>query len=63
MRKGTVNHLRPGMETKKPALGFLGQVMLNAHVEIKLKHVYYLRQMGVNAVYVHDQRLDRCGGR
>ncbi len=58
MRKVTVEQLEPGMMTKKPVLGFLGQVMLNAGIEIKPKHIYYLKQLGVNAIYVHDPRLE-----
>lgn len=58
MRKVSVDQLEDGMVTKKPVLGFLGQVMLNADIEIKPKHIYYLKRMGVNAVYVHDPRLE-----
>ncbi len=61
MRILSIDQVRPGMITKKPILGFLGQVLLNADVPIKERHIYYLKQMGINAVYVHDERLGDVG--
>jgi HD-GYP domain-containing protein (c-di-GMP phosphodiesterase class II) len=58
MRKVAIENVKPGMITRKPILGFLGQVLLNADVEIKPNHIYYLKQMGINAIYVHDSQMN-----
>lgn len=58
MRKIALDQVRPGMITGKPILGFLGQVLLNADIEIRTNHLYYLKQMGIKAIYVHDDRLE-----
>ncbi len=57
MRKVFLDHLKPGMVIKKPVLGFVGQVLLNAGVVVTAKQIYYLKQMGINAVYVEDERI------
>lgn len=57
MRKVLLEHLKPGMVINKPVLGFLGQVLLNAGVVVTDKHIYYLSQVGINAVYVEDDRI------
>lgn len=57
MRKVLIEHIKSGMIIKRPVLGFLGQVLLNAGVVVTDKHIYYLKQMGINAVYVEDDRI------
>lgn len=57
MRKVPLGYLKPGMIIKRPVLGFLGQVLLNEGVEISSKHIYYLDQMGINEVYILDERI------
>jgi HD-GYP domain-containing protein (c-di-GMP phosphodiesterase class II) len=58
MRKVPIENARPGMVTKKPILGFLGQVLLNSDITINQRHIYYLRQMGIGAIYIHDDRMN-----
>ncbi len=57
MRKVSINHLKPGMVTGKPVLGFLGQVLLNSGITINARHIYYLKQVGIDAIYVYDERM------
>jgi HD-GYP domain-containing protein (c-di-GMP phosphodiesterase class II) len=57
MRKVSINQIKPGMVTCKPVLGFLGQVLLRSDLEINDRHIYYLGQMGISAIYVHDERM------
>ncbi len=57
MRKISIERVQPGMITRRPVLGFLGQVLLSEGMIIKEKHLYYLKQMGITALYVHDERL------
>ncbi len=57
LRKISLDNVEPGMVVNKPVLGFLGQVLLNADVTINAKHIYYLKQMGINTIYVNDDRL------
>ncbi|MGM0651816.1 MAG: HD-GYP domain-containing protein [Bacillota bacterium] len=57
MRKISIYNVQPGMVNKKPILGFLGQYLLNAGIEIKPNHIYYLKQMGVSEIYIHDDNL------
>lgn len=57
MRKVSINNVQPGMVNKKPILGFLGQVLLSADIKIKPNHIYYLKQMGVSEMYIHDDLL------
>lgn len=57
MRKVSIEDLKPGMVTKRPVLGFVGQVMLSADVDLKASHIYYLQQMGIKAIYIHDEKL------
>ncbi len=57
MRKISIDNVQPGMVNKKPILGFLGQILLSADIEIKPNHIYYLKQMGVSEIYIHDDLL------
>ncbi len=57
MRKVSLKNVKPGMVTRKPILGFLGQTLLNADMEITTRHLYYLKQMGITHIYVHDRDL------
>lgn len=57
MRKVPIDQVKPGMVTSKPILGFLGQVLLRPDMEINDRHIYYLGQMGISAIYVYDERM------
>lgn len=57
LRKISIDNVQPGMVNKKPILGFLGQYLLNSGIEIKPNHIYYLKQMGVSEIYIHDDNL------
>ncbi len=57
MRKVNLKNVKDGMVTAKPVLGFLGQVLLNADMEIKEKHIYYLKRMGIDSIYVCDSNI------
>lgn len=59
MRKLPIEQVKPGMINKKTVLGFLGQVLLCPGVKIKPRHLYYLKQMGLEYLYVEDSRM--CG--
>jgi len=58
MRRVEIENVREGMVTAKPILGFLGQILLNEDIEIKEKHIYYLKRMGISSVYVDDSNID-----
>ncbi len=58
MIKINIDHLQPDMVVGKPILGSRGQVLLNTGLAIKPQHIFYLRQLGIGAVYVKDERLD-----
>ncbi len=58
MRKISLDSVQPGMVLAKAILGSEGQVLLNAGVEIKPQYLVYLKNMGIHALYVQDDRLD-----
>lgn len=56
-RKLPLNQACPGMVTARPILGFLGQVLLREDVTLTGRHIYYLNQMEIDAIYVRDERI------
>lgn len=57
MRRIPINKVKPGMINKKTVLGFLGQVLLCTGVQIKARHIYYLKRTGIEYLYVEDARM------
>jgi len=58
MRRIALDRVRPGMVLAKAVLGSTGQVLLKSGVEIKPQYISYLKQLGINHVYVKDQRIE-----
>ncbi len=57
MRKISLEIARPGMILAKPVLGSTGQILLKSGVEIKPQYISYLQRLGVNDLYVRDDRI------
>lgn len=57
MRKLSLDLAQPGMLVGKPVYGSAGQVLLNTGIELKQQHIFYLRQLGINSLYIYDQRM------
>ncbi len=57
MRKIPIDKVEPGMINNITVPGFLGQALLNEGVQIKSRHIYYLKQMGIDYLYVKDSRM------
>lgn len=58
MRRISLENVQPGMVLGKQILGGSGQVLLNAGVEIKPQYLIYLQNMGINAIYIEDKRIE-----
>lgn len=57
MRKISLDHVQAGMVVGKPVYGPVGQVLLNTGIEIKQQHIFYLKQLGINSLYIRDNRM------
>ncbi|MEW5785266.1 MAG: HD-GYP domain-containing protein [Bacillota bacterium] len=57
MRRIFLKHVQPGMVLGRTILGSAGQVLLNAGAEIKPQYMAYLKNMGINTIYVQDSRM------
>lgn len=57
MRKISLDIVRPGMILAKPVLGSTGQILLKSGIEIKPQYISYLRRLGINNLYVRDDRI------
>jgi HD-GYP domain-containing protein (c-di-GMP phosphodiesterase class II) len=57
MHKISVNLAQPGMIVGKPVLGGSGQILLNAGISIKPQHIFYIKQLGIESIYIQDDRL------
>jgi len=58
MRKISLDHVQMGMVVGKPVYGSTGQVLLNTGIELKQQHLFYLKQLGINSIYIQDCRMD-----
>lgn len=58
MRKVSLDAVRPGMVLAKAILGSESQILLNAGVDIKPQYLVYLKNIGINSLYVKDSRID-----
>lgn len=58
MRRIATDFVRPGMVTAKPVYGPSGQILLNTGVVIKPQHLFYLKQIGIETLYIIDERMD-----
>ncbi|UMZ73750.1 HD-GYP domain-containing protein [Natranaerofaba carboxydovora] len=57
MRKVSLDSVRTGMTLAKSIFGSNGQVLLKAGVEIKPQYLTYLKQLGINQIYIQDSRM------
>ena len=57
MRRIATNLAQPGMITGKPIYGTSGQILLNSGVMIKPQHLFYLKQIGIESLYIFDERV------
>ncbi len=58
MRRISIEQIQPGLILAKAVFGSKGQLLLNAGVEIKTQYIYYLKKLGINYLYVRDDRLE-----
>lgn len=57
MRKILLDHAQAGMIVGRPVYGSAGQILLNTETEIKQQHIFYLKQLGINSLYIRDCRM------
>ena len=57
MRKLSLEMIRPGMILAKAILGSNGQILLKSGVEIRPQYINYLKNLGINDLYVRDDRI------
>ncbi len=57
MRKLSIDYIQPGMIVGKPILGSSGQILLNDGIIIKSQHIFYLKYLGIDDVYIRDERM------
>lgn len=58
MRRISIEQIQPGLILARSIFGSKGQLLLNAGVEIKSQYAYYLKKLGINYIYVLDDRLE-----
>ncbi len=57
MRKIPLNDIKPGMILAKDIFGDTGQILLRADMEMKPRYLNYLEQVGIEYIYVRDERI------
>lgn len=57
MRRISLESTQPGMTLAKTILGSTGHVLLKAGIEIKPQYLTYLKELGINYIYVNDSRM------
>ncbi len=58
MRRVSPGMARPGMILAKGILGSNGQILLRAGVEIKTQYLGYLKGLGIEYIYIRDNRIN-----
>ena len=57
MRRLSLEVIQPGMIIAKSLLGSSGQILLKAGTELKSQYLLYLKKLGVNHLYIQDERI------
>jgi HD-GYP domain-containing protein (c-di-GMP phosphodiesterase class II) len=57
VRKIPLHDIQPGMVLAKDVFGDTGQILLRADIEMKPRYLNYLEQVGIEYIYVRDERI------
>lgn len=58
MRKISVENIKLGMTAARPVYGGGGQKLINQGARLKPHYAHYLKQLGINYIYIEDKRLE-----